>query len=318
MVSVVLRGVLISLCLFAAPPSYSEVAHRTAYIILEPYLGANLTEETSDRFVDVLRIQHEPIAVQERRVEDDVITLVLRPRDVKSAMAILNAHEGQRGSDEFVFQSSQNTIEIRPNLSAQRQRQLIEEAEDAARIVLPEASITRRSGGQILITSSNHDPGSLRAHILQDLRLSFHLVLDLEPADSDIPAEAIAVPAYPGVGQYDEVVLREPAINGDRFVSVRARSDSRGPVVIDFQLDRQGVRELCIFTRDNLRRRFAVIFDGKVVMAPVIVSPICGGAGQIDGGFDEQEAQQLVSVIRAGLILSRSRVVETGIGAPAN
>jgi preprotein translocase subunit SecD len=317
MLLVMVRSALIALCLFGAPPSNAEEADRIAYLVIEPSLDTRLSAETAQFFTDVLRYGPDPARVRDHRIGDGAITLVLQGRDVARAMAILSEHERQIGGDEFIFEPSRTEIEIRLNPGSQRRLLLIERVEEAARAVLPTATITRPSTSQLLITATDIGPDALRARIEQSSRLGLHLVLDAEPADADIPEAAMVAPAFPGVGQYDEVVLRQPDIDSARFALIAVSTDVTGRPVVDFRLDSQGARQLCHLTRDHLRERFAVLLNGKVLTAPVIIEPICGGAGQISGAFDEQVAHELVALMRAGVILSQARVVETGTGTPA-
>ena len=65
---------------------------------------------------------------------------------------------------------------------------------------------------------------------------------------------------------------------------------------------------------------FAIVLDNKVISAPVIREAILGGSGQISGGFDSEEANDLAILLRAGalpapLIILEERSVGPDLGA---
>jgi SecD/SecF fusion protein len=80
--------------------------------------------------------------------------------------------------------------------------------------------------------------------------------------------------------------------------------------VVNFEFDDDGARIFCRVSTANVDKRFAVVLDGRILTAPVINEPICGGRGQISGNFTPQETQELALFLRAGALPAPFRIVE--------
>ena len=78
--------------------------------------------------------------------------------------------------------------------------------------------------------------------------------------------------------------------------------DQFGDAVVSFRLNSQGGRKFCDISRKNVGKPFAIVLDDEVISAPVIREAICGGRGQISGGFDVQAANDLALLLRAGAL----------------
>lgn len=90
-------------------------------------------------------------------------------------------------------------------------------------------------------------------------------------------------------------VLRGPPIVTETDVaSARAIRTDEGHAV---RFKRAGAERLGDATTHLLRRRVAIVVDGMVVVAPVIMTPITGGSADIaiDGSHPEHEAQALAA-----------------------
>ena len=122
----------------------------------------------------------------------------------------------------------------------------------------------------------------------------------------------------------DEVTLKQEEW-GYRTYLLRARADVTGDLVRDaaaqpdqgtsslggwhvaLTFTEQGGRIFERITADNIKRRFAIILDGRVESAPVIQSRIPGGHAQITLGSNDPEAQlrdarKLELVLRSGAL----------------
>jgi len=65
---------------------------------------------------------------------------------------------------------------------------------------------------------------------------------------------------------------------------------------VDFQLTSEGTREFGDITRRLLGKPLGIFFDGKMISAPIVQSPITGGSGQItglNGRVDEETGKQI-------------------------
>jgi preprotein translocase subunit SecD len=96
--------------------------------------------------------------------------------------------------------------------------------------------------------------------------------------------------------------------------------DQTGQPVVNFRLDSRGADRFCRISRDNVGKPFAVVLDGEVITAPVLREPICGGQGQISGGFTVSDANDLALLLRAGalpapLTIAEERSIGPSLGA---
>lgn len=174
-----------------------------------------------------------------------------------------------------------------------------------------EPVIQRQGEDRILIQAPGADAESLKAIIGTTAKLNFHLVKD--PGDtgagktyplSEDPAQKITVE-------------RRALITGDMLDNASPSFDQGGQPVISFRLNNTGARRFCDVTRKNVNKPFAIVLDNEVLSAPVIREAICGGQGQISGGFTVQEANDLALLLRAGALPAPMRVVEERTVGPS-
>lgn len=105
---------------------------------------------------------------------------------------------------------------------------------------------------------------------------------------------ADAAPAtYPVEGQ--------PIITGADFAAARVNIEGGAPVVA-FRLRPAGAERFATATTENVGVRFAIVLDGQVISAPVIHAPIVDGSGVIEGGFTMESANDLASLLNAGVL----------------
>jgi len=71
--------------------------------------------------------------------------------------------------------------------------------------------------------------------------------------------------------------------------------------VVNFSMNPEGADKFGKLTGDNINRLMAIILDGKVVSAPRINSRITD-SGIIEGGFTQEEVQDLVTTLRSGAL----------------
>jgi HEAT repeat protein/beta-lactamase regulating signal transducer with metallopeptidase domain len=118
-------------------------------------------------------------------------------------------------------------------------------------------------------------------------RLQFRWVLEgptlAAPTDSE-PDRTMAVA--------DEMVLAE----GD-IASAEVQKDPNSEYYqVLFQTTEDGAKKLKAATEGNLSRKLAIVFDGRVLSAPVVRAPI-GSSGAITGNLSEAEAEAIADTI---------------------
>jgi SecD/SecF fusion protein len=121
----------------------------------------------------------------------------------------------------------------------------------------------------------------------------------------------------------EEVIVSKKPVNGlkgDIIKNAMMVRGNLGEPQISFSLNEDGAARFAETTKENVGHRMAIILDGELYSAPNINTPIETGNGEITspGGFSEDEAQQLASVLqnplRAPLTIISSEDVDPTLG----
>ena len=168
-----------------------------------------------------------------------------------------------------------------------------------------EPVIQRQGLNRVVIQVPGADSKQLRDLVGQTAKLGFHLAgnegkrrpMELSLAYADAPMRKINV-------------KRHAIVAGEMLDNAQPSFNQSGQPVVSFRLNAVGARKFCNVTRKHVGKPFAIVLDGKVISAPVINEAICGGQGQISGGFDVQEAAELALLLRAGALPADLSVVE--------
>ncbi len=151
--------------------------------------------------------------------------------------------------------------------------------------------------------------------------LEFKLVDDensLEKAlKGDVPAEAQVLyqrqvnPATGVVSQKPFLLHSRTLLTGDRLVSAQVSIDSRfNEPYVSIKFDNRGAQIFERITRNNVKKRLAIVLDNNVYSAPQIQEKISGGQAQITGSFSMEEARDLAIVLRAGSLPAPVTIIE--------
>ncbi len=152
------------------------------------------------------------------------------------------------------------------------------------------------------------DPQRIKDLIGKTAKLTFHL-LDEDAMTTGRPGPfSLKLPMRETPNQL--VIVRKRAmVTGEMLTDAQPAMDQQGPVV-SFQFDSIGAKRFCDVSKENIGKPFAIVLDGEVISAPVIQSAICGGRGQISGGFTVKETADLALLLRAGALPAELDVVE--------
>lgn len=175
-----------------------------------------------------------------------------------------------------------------------------------------EPVIQRQGVDRVIIQAPGASSEDLRRLVGRTAKLGFHLVgtpgqrsageMNLHYAED--PSRQISV-------------KRRAIITGDMLDNAQPSFNQQGQAVVSFKLNAVGARKFCDVTRNHVREPFAIVLDDEVVSAPVINEPICGGQGQISGGFSVQDANDLALLLRAGALPADLSVVEERTVGPS-
>jgi protein-export membrane protein SecD len=123
--------------------------------------------------------------------------------------------------------------------------------------------------------------------------------------------EEVVYPGPIGQGQVAKFVLGPTVITGEDFDSASAViSQSQlgtSDWTVNFQLDGDGADRFAEATTVAVgapepTNQIAIVVDRVVISSPTVQSAITGGAGEITGGFAEQEAKDLATQLNAGAL----------------
>jgi preprotein translocase subunit SecD len=285
-------------------------------------LRAERLDQTAEQMADALRARS--IRFSGRGVLGDAARIQLADRgDLERALLAMAAMpEGE----SYVFSESEGFIEARFTESAMAN--LVQTAIEETIAVLsrrmdPEqpVEITNAGGDLLRIrmpAGTNVDV--VRARATPTAKLTFHLVREVPPGDAAagfLPPGMMLAEALAGVGHNAEVVEARPRLSGDMIERASPYNDEySGAIGLSFQLNAEGARRFCRVTTEHTNERFAILLDSRVITAPMINEPICGGSGQISGNFSAAEASDLAAMLNAGALPAPLIVVEGGVIAP--
>ena len=168
-----------------------------------------------------------------------------------------------------------------------------------------EPTIQRQGEDRLLIQIPGVDATDVKMIIGKTAKLGFHLVG--QPGQRN--AGEISLPYKDEPGR-NLAIKRRAIITGDMLDNASPSFDQSGQAVVSFRLNAVGARKFCDISRANVGKPFAIVLDNEVLSSPVIREAICGGQGQISGGFTVQEANNLSLLLRAGALPAPMNVVE--------
>jgi len=290
-------------------------------------------ETVVDEMARALRDAEPRISYTGRGVQGDAARLrIVNPADADRALGELRkalvqqvqaGGFGRTEANYVLSRTDDGVIEARfgdSALQAVVRRAVDQSQEVIRRRVDPtgtsEVSIARQGVDRIVVQAPGEtDPETLKRRIGQTARLTFHL-LD-ESASAADAAQGRAPPGSEVVPQPDRpdepfIVIKSRALlSGDDLNRADPSFDQQtNEPNVSFSFDGRGTRIFCQVTQKNVQKRFAAVLDGKVITAPNINEPICGGRGQITGNFTVASAKELADLLNAGALPAPLRVIE--------
>ena len=166
-----------------------------------------------------------------------------------------------------------------------------------------EPSIQRQGRSRILVQMPGvADPSYVKEILGKTAKLTFHMVQG--NAQSDVPPPgAIIVHAYENDQIVESLVLdKRPLLTGENLEDARPDTDEYGQPQITFSLDTAGSRKFGEITRKNIGKRFAMVLDDKILMAPSIRGHIPSGRAVITGRYTFKETYDTSLLMRSGAL----------------
>lgn len=161
------------------------------------------------------------------------------------------------------------------------------------------------------------DPQRAIQLVGQTAQLTFHLVRD-DVAPGSVPPPGTAL--FPqitetgsktgGVTTSGTMLLdRDPLMTGEDITDARPVFEQNNANVT-LAFNKRGADTFERITGENIKKRMAIVLDGKVYSAPTIQDRIAGGRASISGTRTLNEAQDLAIVLRAGSLPAPVSVLE--------
>ncbi len=149
-------------------------------------------------------------------------------------------------------------------------------------------------------------PGEVdRARVLELIRQTAFLEFKLVEDDPEKLAEALGgnIPEGYELKYYEDKPLllqKEASVTGIDLSMAQSSFTSNMMPFVSLSFNRSGAKRFAKVTRENTRKRLAIVLDGVVKSAPTINEAIPSGNAQITGRFTVEETQDLALVLRAG------------------
>jgi len=109
-----------------------------------------------------------------------------------------------------------------------------------------------------------------------------------------------------------------PALPGDVITSARKQVSPNGEIGVTMSMNPQGTNDWRRITALAAPKvdAIAIMLDDKIYSAPTVRNEIGSGVSEISGGFDDNEAQDLANILKAGKLPAPTRIVEESVVGP--
>lgn len=291
-----------------------------AHLLLEADVGQYIKDQM-EGMVDQARkdMREKQIQYQNLAVKPDGISFhLLDPaKDREAALNILR--DMDRNAAVSIADNGTVTMKLDDKALNDIKNKVISQSIEIVRRRVDESGtkepvIQQQGSDRIVVQLPGVDnPEHIKALLQTTAKMTFHLL------DETAVKEGLTSRKLPMRNSPDRSVIIKTRImvNGDKLTDARAAFDQNGNPVVSFKFDSVGAKQFCDVTRENVDHPFAIVLDKEVISAPVIREPICGGQGQISGGFDTAGANDLALLLRAGALPVTLKFVEERTVGPS-
>lgn len=294
-----------------------------AHILLEIDFDV-VNSETMQGIADTLRQNFRSEAIRTSSLTSTLDSVIITLNTADDADAV--RRQVRKTDPTWVVNSEGNTVTVSLDDAARRDlvNNTIAQTIEIVRRRVDETGtnepvIQRQGDTRVLVQLPGvEDPERIKHLLGKTAKLGFHLTDERASRTGRGGASALVLPMRESSGQMLGV-KRRAMITGDMLTNASTQFQDGMPVV-SFRLDARGADRFCRLSRDNVGQPFAIVLDNEIISAPVLREPICGGAGQISGGFTVQEANDLALLLRAGalpapLTIAEERSIGPSLGA---
>jgi preprotein translocase subunit SecD len=177
-----------------------------------------------------------------------------------------------------------------------------------------EPVIQETSGNRILVQLPGvDDPQRVRNLIKNTAFLEFRIVRDgpfpdpqaastkLTPELEVLPQDIRDKAESTVTGTEYWLVDKQRTVTGRDLKNARPSRGQLSEPIVEFSLNPEGAEKFSNLTGSNIGKPLAIVLDGRIVSAPRINARI-RDSGIIEGGFTEDSAQDLATVLRSGAL----------------
>lgn len=317
-------------------PSFLNIEGKKVHLGLDLQGGLSLLleadtdEAVKNRFVSIAssidyQTNQKSILINDLRALDSSVEFVLLDEDdIKETEEILSKIRGiMFEKDELSYKVLLTNEEIESTRKLALEQAITTIRNRLGQFGLTEPSVTQQGKDNILVEL----PGGKNAEDEERIKdlISKAAFLQLMAVDeertirvnemSDIEAQKYGDVILPYADSIKEskgskLLLKAlPIIDGSMISDARVAYDQNGEPVVSFELDSNGAKRFGDFSGANIRKRMAIVLDGKIYSAPVIRERI-SSSGQISGNFSVEEAKDLAITLRSGSLPIPLSVVE--------
>jgi len=120
------------------------------------------------------------------------------------------------------------------------------------------------------------------------------------------------------VSRVPYLVKKRTVLTGETLSSAEVRYDSEfNEPYVALTFNSVGAMIFQELTRENVKKRLAIVLDDSIYSAPVIQEEIPGGRAQITGQFSTEESRDLAIVLRAGALPAPVVILENRTVGPS-
>ncbi len=240
---------------------------------------------------------------------------------VNESFPILTLSDGQdegNGALKFTANFTDAEIERVKNLALDQAVRTIRNRIDQFGVAEPD--IRKQADYRIQIQLPGlSDPERAIKLLGQTAHLTFHLVRDDLDFKSALPSEVELFPMdEEKQGQASSLPLnKEPLMTGEDISDARPAYGESATPYVAINFNSKGASTFERVTGENIKKRMAIVLDGKIHSAPTIQDKIAGGRASITGNFTVEEANDLAIILRAGSLPAPVTILEERTVGPS-
>lgn len=284
--------------------------------------GQELKEEARDEQIVLLRPRVREDKTLEmllvNKADEEKLKALMEKKRFSEQVEITSHEETEDGKQLLIFSMKPVFRENLAKMTLEQAVKTIRNRIDEFGVAEPDIRKQQDNRIQVQLPGLN-DTQRAKNIIGQTAHLEFKLVD--EAADVGVALKGIVPPGselaflYKKMADGSEtkepmVLKKEALFTGQYIADAGTRFDEYGKPEVSLTFSPRGARVFERVTGDNVKKRMAIVLDGKIHSAPVIQDRIAGGQARITGHFTTEEAHDLAIVLRAGSLPAPVKVLE--------